>query len=390
MKTQSNNFRKKVALMEPKGVVDGGAPETSRYMSSFERDIEDLKRMKELHANPPGRPQPTPFLVDEIMLIRHEIREHVALLHAKIDATARIQVQHQLQLDALVSQTAHYKSPAPVDKVHSSHCIALTMSYVGQVLQTFMRDVEARLESLEKRVAASSSLQSVNEDLMRLKLSEKDSGTIETDQRFDAIVTHIASTDHRVASVVQRQDAALDELNQMHHAWQADHGQHEVRIAHTLELAHALSAGQTLLEEKHALEARKAAAQFQKLAQRLQETSEKQTVGDQVLERCVVKVAHDVAALEERQQSHTRETLDNILALRSQSTNNTTALRLLADQVLKLKRAKTEEFRRFHAETLAKRSPEDADDQLVDELNHVLKQSTAYASFAVPAHHRPT
>ncbi|ETV84005.1 hypothetical protein H257_03367, partial [Aphanomyces astaci] len=248
------------------------------------------------------------------------------------------------------------------------------------MLQSFVRDFEARLEMLETRVASNHSLQSMNEDLMRLKLSDKDTHVHENDQRHHEVAAQISAADLRVASLGRAQDVVADQLRQAQAKWNAQHNDHDHRIAQTFELAHTLSAGQTLLEEKHVLETQIVTSQFHKVFQRLQDTLDKQTMGDQALERCVANVHSEVTTLQALHDLHATEMKEHVRALRGQCIQNTTALRLLADEVLKLKqRAKTQDFGRQqqHDHLPPRHHPErDSDKALMAELDHALRHTS--------------
>ncbi|RHZ22943.1 hypothetical protein DYB37_002600 [Aphanomyces astaci] len=217
-------------------------------------------------------------------------------------------------------------------------------------------------------------------DLMRLKLSDKDTHVHENDQRHHEVAAQISAADLRVASLGRAQDVVADQLRQAQAKWNAQHNDHDHRIAQTFELAHTLSAGQTLLEEKHVLETQIVTSQFHKVFQRLQDTLDKQTMGDQALERCVANVHSEVTTLQALHDLHATEMKEHVRALRGQCIQNTTALRLLADEVLKLKqRAKTQDFGRQqqHDHLPPRRHPErDSDKALMAELDHALRHTS--------------
>ncbi|KAF0746823.1 hypothetical protein AaE_007979 [Aphanomyces astaci] len=186
--------------------------------------------------------QPLSHAINHVQ-IRAEVREQVALLHAKIDAATRLHGDAQNTLNHL---SADYAA-ATKDQQQTSAASA-------KMLQSFVRDFEARLgtwlrkltdwystpkssvEMLETRVASNHSLQSMNEvcpnpDLMRLKLSDKDTHVHENDQRHHEVAAQISAADLRVASLGRAQDVVADQLRQAQAKWNAQHNDHDHRIA---------------------------------------------------------------------------------------------------------------------------------------------------------------
>ncbi|CAK4608640.1 hypothetical protein LEN26_008099 [Aphanomyces euteiches] len=316
-------------------------------------------------ASPQGPPS---FLVDELLHVRSEIREQVALLHAKIDAVGRATADSSSRFDAITAvQNA-------VDKK-----LEQNTTTTDKLLQTFMRDVDARLDLLEKRVAATKSLQTMNEDLMRLKLSDRDTQSNQSQQHLDHVMECVSINKQNIALVARRLDALTAQISQA----QSDM---ESRIHQTLELAHALSSGQALMEEKHSLETHRVKAQFQHMTQQLNDANEKRAVGVQLVEHGVTSVQNDVTVLQNLHSAMSHEMHDELATLRSHCTSHTTALRRLADEILNLKQDKTEGGRRLHERRNQEPPPpppppaQHGDLDLVDELNRLLRHATSHSS----------
>ncbi|ETW07400.1 hypothetical protein H310_01925 [Aphanomyces invadans] len=329
--------------------------------------------------------QQSSFFVAELMKIRAEVREQVALLHAKIDAATRLHSDAQCTLKNMASEQVETQK-------HQQHVAAAS----DKILRSFAQDFEARLGMVEQRVASHHSLQTMNEDLMRLKLSDKDACNHNTDHRYHDIAAQVEATDRRVASLCRAHDALAEQLRQAHAKWTTYYSDHDLRIAQTFDLANALSSGQTLLEEKHALEAQVVASQLNKMFQRLHDMMDKQNAGHQGLERCLENVNSELATMQTLHDVHAAEMRDQVTALRRQCHQNSTALRLLADEVVKLKRAKAEEIRRMQCDksipprpTGRRHStlPGDNDKELMAELDHALRH-TSFTTPCFPNHER--
>ncbi|KDO32276.1 hypothetical protein SPRG_02755 [Saprolegnia parasitica CBS 223.65] len=318
---------------------------------------------------------PSRFLTDELLHMRKEIREQAALLHAKLGAIQRLETENDARAKALADR---------VDVLERRHdesrlCFERT-------LQALTQSVEAKLDALEQRVAAQSSLQSLNEDLVRLKLHEKQAASAELDHQFQHFADQISREARCVAALATQHDQLVAKMSEMEAAWQASADRYDSRITQTLELANALNAGQGLLEEAYKLETQKTVASLRKHHDRVErESSKLHAAHDQQLLQLEV-LSRELHTTRDVTQRTSDELKDVVIGVRMQSNSNTSALRTLAEEILKLKRHRTEDLRRASFEELQHR--DDTSDDVVTVLNKALLQSS-YAAF-VPTKRGPS
>ncbi|OQR87819.1 hypothetical protein ACHHYP_07974 [Achlya hypogyna] len=311
--------------------------------------------------------------MDELLHMRKEIREQVALLHAKMEAILRLQSDKDARFDSLAARLD------AVERSRDEHRGGL-----DKIVHSFAKDVEAKLGALEQRIVTHTNLQTLNEDLLRLQLTDKDAITAEHDHRFSDLSNQIAEEARRVAAVAATQEQLIAKMAAMEALLDSNDKRYESRIAQTLELANALNAGQELLEETSKLETQKTTAKLKKLQQCWADDAAKwhQTTGNQLLQLEVLQ--REVTGMRETATKATDELKDLSIGLRIQCNSNTSALRALAEELLRLKRHRTEDYRRAAIEELRHPSrASDDDDDVVSVLNKALLQSS-YAAFVPP------
>ncbi|EQC27733.1 hypothetical protein SDRG_14484 [Saprolegnia diclina VS20] len=332
------------------------------------------------------------FLTDELLHMRKEIREQAALLHAKLGAIERLETENDARAKALADR---------VDSLERRHDEA-RLGF-EKMLHALTQSVEAKLgtprdhldiapilsglDALEQRVAAQSSLQSLNEDLGRLKLHEKQAAAAELDHQFQHLADQISREARCVAAVATQHDQLVAKMSELEAAWHASAALYDSRITQTLELANALNAGQGLLEEAYKLETQKTIASLRKHHDRVERESSKLHAAHDTQLLQLEVLSRELHTMRDFTQRTSDELKDVVIGVRMQSNSNTSALRTLAEEILKLKRHRAEEFRRASFEELQNHR-DDTSDDVVTVLNKALLQSS-YAAF-VPTKRGPS
>ncbi|OQS02318.1 hypothetical protein THRCLA_05298, partial [Thraustotheca clavata] len=308
--------------------------------------------------------------------MRKEIREQVALLHAKIETIARSQNDRDNQFELFIEK-----------QNEAIRLIETNKLYGEKMIEKFAKEFDGKLETLELRIVNNNNLQALNEDLIRLKLNDKEAWVQEQEHQHNHVISLIEAESQRVGILSQQQNQLESKIKDMATLLGMHQKQNETRIEQTLELANTLTAGQGFLEETYQLETKKTTARLQKLQHRLTEDSTKLHKGYGSLLVEIEVLQRELNQLREIQQKSNDEIKDLVISVRVQGTSNTSALRTLAEEVLRVKRHRTEDYRRATFDELThgrRKTTQDDDEDVVSVLNKALLQSN-YASF-VPSY----